>query len=78
MKQVQSLADSPHFGKHSSKELLNSSDCMRLGAEDFQNLPSQALKAQYNEMLHIANKIHMLFKGKLMLSFYKQHKVSNS
>lgn len=41
--------------------------------EDFQNLSSQGLKAQYNEMLYIANKKHMLFKGKLMLSFYKQH-----
>lgn len=67
MKKVQSLADSPHFGKHSSKELLNSSDRMRLEAEDFQNLPSQPLKAQYNEMLYIASKIHMFFKGKLSI-----------
>lgn len=65
-------------GVHSPEELLNSSDRTRLWVGDFQNLPSQLLKAQYNEIIYRANRIHMFFKGKPLLTYSKQHMVSIS
>ncbi len=70
-KQVQSHAKSPFFEQKQFGGAANSSDRMRLGAGDFHNLPSQPFKAQYNEMLYTDNKIHMISKGRLMLSFSK-------
>lgn len=63
MKQVQSRAKSPLFGR---KQLGGAAKLFRSHEAGSWGFPeSQPLNAQYNEMLYTANKIHMIFKVKL-------------